>query len=1053
MYATLTSVVPGMYAIGPGINFPISITGIQSLTPCATTGFPACGVYTLSSSANGTVGSIGSPIAITLTGIGDGGATNPGPALTVKDLGPGVTFPTTSRSCTSFGNCTGTGSVPVSGTFDTSVLGGMPTTIQAQISATSNGPALAGCSACAWTNLTGYSATLSSGTIWNWSGTVANVPAGWGPLFVSVCASNATPACTTNNGTAYATMPSLFSMGLTFDMMGVGQSLPLISAIGGLAVNYYQGNFGSAGPQANGGNAAISQWDQGPDVGGTNFFPGSVALHIDDRFAMDGVLGEGGVDFTQLLTNAFGGWPTSFSTRIRDGVSTILEVIGDQNQIQSIGLGNGTATVVCSATKYCGGSSGIVSNSGPVFYTTAELGGATLAGASISGTTLSIPATTGLPISAGIQRGGLEPGEVLTDTTGSITGAPTLVNCLTGCALGSVTAAQTWTISSSQTVSAETMRADPPAGAPVPMNYIAQAGLGAQNSGSFGGTIIGAGTFKFMVNGVVVCSDTTPFTYNNQGGNCTDPGSGVVSAGFVNYQTGDFQVNFVTAPANNAVLTASFTNLMTPDPTAAGSLARPQGLDWIGDGTFGTASAILSKNPGGVSGHILGGGQLDRGYFTNANVGYALGSPGYTQQVSWTYDTKFPAIIPGQLSSVPPIESNFWRAEGANNFSDANQTFTTFQFEQWVYDFTSPSTFNGTISGSTLTLTSGVTGYTPWEGMILGCNPFSLGCQVAQGTYITALTSGTWGASGSTYSLNRAGCLSTCTALALENANQYQGPAVAIEAGPNNDISVQQGPPPQTGAAPDISPHGTNGTAGLGRIGRRMACNIWGGLTNTNPVPAPNCSDPTLDRVKADAVGCDSAALAAPCNDIGNTFAAIHSGAISGSKVTFTGGLSANARPFVVGMALSCSGCTTGRFITAVSLPPTQDTRAGQGQIGQTFTITANGSLGVAVTETVTGGCSGTSGTGSNCVDIAFKLNTTGATALATCGENNLNGTAPVGQPAAGPCQDNGLGELVKGFRIGTNQATGGEIANTVYDDGADPGTTSGAGGGFVREF
>ena len=182
MYGTLASVIPGQYIIASGITTPVSITGVQAMTPCPTTGFPLCGTYTLSNSAN-TVGSIGAPVAMTLTGIGDGGALAPGPALTIKDIGPGATFVATSISCASYGNCTGTGSIPVSGTFDTSVLGGMPTTIQGQVSVTAGGPPISGCTACAWMNLSSYSATLSSGTVWKWSGTTLNIPARAGSAF------------------------------------------------------------------------------------------------------------------------------------------------------------------------------------------------------------------------------------------------------------------------------------------------------------------------------------------------------------------------------------------------------------------------------------------------------------------------------------------------------------------------------------------------------------------------------------------------------------------------------------------------------------------------------------------------------------------------------------------------------------------------------------------------------------------------------------------------------------------------------------------------------
>ena len=103
-------------------------------------------------------------------------------------------------------NCTGTGSIPVPGTFDTL----RPWRDADDHSGTEclrqpASPPISGCTACAWTNLTGYSATLSSGTVWKWSGDFTGIPAEQGPLFVSVRAAN---------GTAYATMPNLVKMGL-----------------------------------------------------------------------------------------------------------------------------------------------------------------------------------------------------------------------------------------------------------------------------------------------------------------------------------------------------------------------------------------------------------------------------------------------------------------------------------------------------------------------------------------------------------------------------------------------------------------------------------------------------------------------------------------------------------------------------------------------------------------------------------------------------------------------------------------------------------------------
>jgi hypothetical protein len=155
----------------------------------------------------------------------------------------------------------------------------------------------------------------------------------------------------------------------------------------------------------------------------------------------------------------------------------------------------------------------------------------------------------------------------------------------------------------------------------------------------------------------------------------------------------------------------------------------------------------------------------------------------------------------------------------------------------------------------------------------------------------------------------------------------------------------------------------------------------------------------------------------------------------------------------VVGQLVNCSpACGSNLVITSLSLPPTQDTRTGQGEVGQTFTFQTapktGGSLpGSASSGTATAGCSGASGTGSNCVDIAIKINTTigtygTAAALATCGANNLNGNAPNYVLPNGVCQDNGIGELTRGFRIGTTQSMIGNGVNlftgSVFDDGVD---------------
>jgi hypothetical protein len=1037
MAATTTTLVPGQYITNIGITTPVSIAGFQTLSPCAATGFQGCGTYTLSNASSNGVGSIGSPATFIGTGLGDAGAAAPGPALTITDQGPGVVFPVTPSTvvCASYGNCTGTGPINISGKYDTSVLLGTPSTIQAQISYSSNGPPIAGCSACAWTNLSGYSATLSSGTVWNWTGRALNIPASDGPLFVSVRAAN---------GAAYANLSNFVKMGLPIDVTVEGNAVILTSIIGGNAASSYQGMWG------------WTNWSGGLDTGPAltgNYFPATSQTTLGDRYNQGGgTFPEGVNNYSQRLSNAFGGWPVTMVNSTRDGIGINPSIMGNVQQIQTIGAGDTSTKVWCSAAKFCGATStpvGIVSVAGPLYFTGATQTGGQIENASISGTTLTIPIgnqTTSAPNTSGMVWGALEPGFVL-----GVTGSPTLAYCTAGCGAGAYqnlvssgggfSAAQTWQLNCTGACPTLTGGAivvvSPPGGAIWP-NYNVQgiSGTGAGgisyiNTG-FGTQFIKNGTFQVTVNGTVVCQDTTAFIYNNQAGNCT--GTGV--SGWVNYTTGDYGITFTSAPASGAVILGVWTNIITPDGNTTPATSRPVGIDYFGDGTStsGPTSSIFAKTPSGVSLHVFGTGISDQG-FTAIGGDFAMGSAGYNQAVSWLYGTKFPNVLPGQTASTPFACGNYWRGQGPNYFiANSISTKTTPMFSQFTIDECTKSTWTGSITSSVLTLSATPASGTMWEGEPIAVSG------VPTGDYIVDLKTGTWGGANSTYDVANASiAVANVSSSAMANSSYYLGAGPAFYAGPQHDIITQQG---GLGATTGYGAHGWLGMNGGRRVGARWAAQHWGGLTNT-----ANASNPTLDRVKANASGCDTGALAAPCFDIGNTFAASHSATITGSQVVVTGGIAAHDRPFVVGQLLTCSGCTAGRFITTLSVPPTQDTRAGQGEVGQTFTITANASLLTGpTTETVTGGCSGVSGTGSNCIDIAVQQNTTNGTygtawALATCGENNLNGAAPNYSPPGGVCASNGIGSMVNAsFRIGAQQhtwafATGGP----TYYDGLDP--------------
>ena len=229
-----------------------------------------------------------------------------------------------------------------------------------------------------------------------------------------------------------------------------------------------------------------------------------------------------------------------------------------------------------------------------------------------------------------------------------------------------------------------------------------------------------------------------------------------------------------------------------------------------------------------------------------------------------------------------------------------------------------------------------------WEGEALECNPYSAACVLPVGTEIVGLNSSSsagWGAAGSIYDVtsdlsafpSSGACVGS--ACAIHNA-MYYTPGNAGYVGPFNDWRCR------TVGSGGYAVETGGGITGALRYGQRVGVEIGAALKGNPSLGSPV----TLDRTTF--TGCDSGAIASPCFDIGSTYAASHAATWSGSTFTITGGLSANARPFVPGMALSCSGCNSGLVALAVSLPPTQSTATGAGQISQTFTVTASGTIG-----------------------------------------------------------------------------------------------------------
>jgi hypothetical protein len=976
-----------------------------------------CGVYQIYNPGGLTIGSSGSPAAFNAGGASDGAAVAPGPALEITDQGPGIEYPVTNYT-------TSTGTLWLSGTYNTGSLGGTPSAIQAEVSYTAGGPPISGCSACAWTTLT--NGVISGGS---WSGQALNIPAG-GPYYVSVRAAN---------GTAYATLPSPIKVGFVFDIWGVGQSQAVVISNSG-------GWFYSTTPYLWGTTSYVptslsAAYDTGPAIQG-DLFPTQVQQLAGDQFTITGAgtepLLEGEQQMDAGLAAAFG-YPVTVANWTRDGNFFGLFSQGQLPQTQTIGLGTGSVTTFCSSTTFCPGTgASLVGQGGTLDYNIAAMTGSQFTG-SISGATLTVGA---------LLQGALEPGEVLSGP--GITGSPTLVNCTSGCgglnAGPSNTGAQ-WTISSPQTVSSGTvMRADPVGGAPAPW-YNPQ-DFAPVDISYFGQQLIEAGTFKISVNGTVVCTDSNTAVYNVMGGNCTGAG---ISSSFVNYLTGDYDIVFSTAPANNAVITASWTEIMSPDdPTYLNVFHN---LDYTGNGTATTGflSQTMNKTPGGSSGHIFAACLDGQGIYEQ---GYGIGAGGLTQELDWFYGVQLPRLMPWESPTTPLINTNDWRGDGPDYLLGTNSHDVALNAlcDQWANDSTLASSFPGTIGSAggssgdwtaTLTLSGAATG-PMWEGETIGCNPFSTGCAVTPGTYILSLASGTWGAGGSTYNLRNDTTIAisnVASSTTMMNAALYTaGPA--IYAGANNDNAVACCSGGLNGSD-GYSPHPAQGPEGAGRIGRRWGADIYGAISGA-------ASSPTLDRNVSDVAACDSSATVLPCFDIGTTYAASASATWSGAVATITGGLAAHARPFVVGQEITCSGCNSGLVITAMSVPPTQSTASGAGEVGQTFTITASGAIGGSGSGTIVGRCEGAAGTGSNCIDVAFTINDTGTfgttAALATCGENTLNGSAPWWNQPMGICSNTGIGALVHNFRIGTVQAmNGGQAVNqnastgSVYDDGVEP--------------
>ena len=647
MYTTTATLLPGEYVLNSAITTPVAITSLGAST------YELAGTYNLSNSTNGTIGSSGSLATFTAAGATSGAAIAPGPALTISPISPGASVPITNYSAM-------TGQIYLSGTYSTSAapagLGGTPSAIQAQISSVSGGPPVAGCSACAWTNVS--SPTLGAGS---WSGQAVGVPMG-GPYYVSIRAAN---------GTAYATMPGYFNVGFSWEVYGEGNTTTLFNTCAALECQYATswGQFSQAG-------VGIANTIIGP-LGSAvfnNFKPVYTKVVPYDRFGMIGsnpandalVSMNVGLQSMARLGGYPAGAPLQFLYTGQDGTGTAIVTEGGQPQAQTIAVGDGSSTVFCSGTTICANfnSAGALN---PNF--------GLVTGAQITGTISQVSGVSTLNV-ATRSMGGLSPGLVLSGA--SIVAGTKLLACTAGCSGNAASSSSKWSLDTvNPTLSTEAMTAAPVGGAIWPqystVPYVS-------STAGYGDLVVREGSFSISVNGVVVCTDTNQnFDWSLQSGTCTDSGGGVVASSFINYATGGYSVTFNSAPANGAAITASWTSLMSSNFLKFGEqidyLAGGPTTSANGPAPGGNVAGAVAALPNGPSAHSLNGCNLDGFNMKIAGQGYPIGALGLTQTHSSTYGSRWAAAFPHANANIPVIVSAQIRAEAPGDITAQTQIF------------------------------------------------------------------------------------------------------------------------------------------------------------------------------------------------------------------------------------------------------------------------------------------------------------------------------------------------------------------------------------------
>ena len=344
---------------------PVQIVGYGS-------GSGGLGSYQLSSSANGAVGSSGSPVAFTLASIAAGGAIAPGPALTIADTGAGTMF-----AITNYPSASPTGAINLHGNLqhgeprrDAVVDPGAIVRRRGRAGGRRLLMDGAHVAVDRWReNGRGRSPMCRPASTGSRSGPRT------GPPTRRCATSSPSASCSTSPARAIWTWPNDITGALNTTISGI------VSA------------------HAMYGNQPIVP---GPAFG--KYRPWYAQAIPANRFTqqVSGVMSEGMTTLAQTFNNATG-VGTGLINAVIVGTGSVVSMIGGQNQTQTLGIGDGSSMSWCSSSIYCANHA-----NGALFYNLAGLTGATITG--------SVTTTGGVSTLTGstMVAGAIEPGLTLT---------------------------------------------------------------------------------------------------------------------------------------------------------------------------------------------------------------------------------------------------------------------------------------------------------------------------------------------------------------------------------------------------------------------------------------------------------------------------------------------------------------------------------------------------------------------------------------------------------------------------------------------------------------